>query len=109
MSHPEASVKLSSLAICIFLCLYPPFIRSAVFESVRGIVHDPDHRPVTGASVSAKSSTSDYSQTTVTGADGAFEIASLPVGAYRVTVTHDGFAAATQAIVVGSSSGPVLH
>jgi hypothetical protein len=62
-----------------------------------------------GASVVVKSSTSDYSQTAVTGADGAFEIASIPVGAYRVTVTHDGFAPAIQGIVVGASSGPVLH
>jgi outer membrane receptor protein involved in Fe transport len=102
-------VKLSSLAICVFLCLCPPLIRAAVFESVRGVVHDPDHRPVKGATVSAKSSTSDYSRTVVAGADGEFEIASMPPGAYRVTVTHDGFAPATQEIVIGSSSGPVLH
>src|SRR5579872_6076385 len=102
-------MKLSSLAISICLCLCPPLLRAAVSESVRGIVHDPDHRPVKGATVVAKSSTSDYSQTVVTGADGAFEVASIPAGAYRVTVTHDGFAPATQEIVVGSTSGPVLH
>src|ERR1700693_553434 len=100
-------MKSSSLAICIFLCLWPPLMRAAVFETVRGVVHDPDHRPMKGATVVAKSSTSDYSQTAVTGADGAFEIVSLPAGAYRVTVTHDGFAAATPEIVVASSSGPV--
>ena len=109
MSHKEATVKLSALVISIFLCLCPPLIRAAVFGSVRGIVHDPDHRPVTGATVVAKSSTSDYSQTAVTGADGEFEMASIPVGAYQVTVTHDGFAPAMQEIVVGSSSGPILH
>ena len=102
-------MKLPSLAICIFLCLCPPLMQAAVFESVRGVVHDPDHRPMKGATVLAKSSTSDYSQTVATGADGAFEIASIPPGAYRVTVTHEGFAPATQDIVVGSSSGPVLH
>src|SRR5947208_2347326 len=102
-------VKLSSLAISILLCLCPPLLRAAVFESVRGVVHDPDHRPVKGAAIVTKSTTSDYSQTVATGADGAFEIASIPPGAYRVTVTHDGFAPATQEIVVGSSSGPVLH
>src|ERR1700746_2178059 len=102
-------MKLSSLAMSVFLCLSPLLMRAAVFESVRGVVHDPDHRPVKGATIAAKSSTSDYSQTVVTGADGAFEIASIPPGAYRVTVTHDGFAPATQEIVVGSSSGPVLH
>jgi outer membrane receptor protein involved in Fe transport len=102
-------VKLSSLAIAIFLCLCPPLMRAAVFESVRGVVHDPDHRPVGGATVVAKSTTSDYSRTVVTGADGAFEASSIPAGAYRVTVTRDGFAPAMQEIVVGSTSGPVLH
>ena len=102
-------MKLSALVISIFLCLCPPLIRAAVFGSVRGVVHDPDHRPVTGATVVAKSSTSDYSQTAVTGANGEFEMTSIPVGAYQVTVTHDGFAPAMQEIVVGSSSGPILH
>ena len=102
-------MKLSWLAISILLCVDAPFIRAAVSESIRGVVHDPDHRPVKGATVVAKSSTSDYSQTVATGADGEFDIASIPVGAYRVTVTHDGFAPAMQQIVVGSSSGPVLH
>ena len=102
-------MKLSWLAISIFLWVGAPLIRAAVSESVRGVVHDPDHRPVKGATVVAKSSTSDYSQSAVTDADGAFEIASVPVGAYKVTVTQAGFAPATQEIVIGSSSGPVLH
>ena len=33
----------------------------------------------------------------------------MPVGAYQVTVTHDGFAPATQEIVVASGSAPILH
>ncbi len=102
-------MKLSTLVISVFLCLSPPLIRAAVFGSLRGLVHDPDHRPVKGALVVVKSSTSDYSQTIVTSAEGEFETASVPVGAYQVTVTHDGFAPAVQEVVVGSGSGPILH
>jgi outer membrane receptor protein involved in Fe transport len=82
---------------------------AAVFGSVRGVIHDPSHRPVQGASVLLKSVTSDYSQTVSTDSDGAFEATSVPVGAYRVTVTRDGFAPASQDVVVASGSAPVVH
>ncbi len=82
---------------------------AAVLGSVRGVVHDPEHRPVSGAQVVVKSSTSDFSQTATTGADGDFEVTSLPVGAYQVTVTHDGFNPSAQAAVVDSGSAPILH
>src|ERR1700674_5182279 len=82
---------------------------AAVFGSVRGVVHDPDHRPVNGARVGLKAASADYSQTVITNADGTFEVTSLPAGAYQVTVAMDGFAPAAQTIVVGSGSSPVLH
>ena len=82
---------------------------AAVFGSVRGVVHDPSHRPVQGASALLKSTSSDYSQTVSTDANGAFEATSVPVGAYRVTVTRDGFAPASQDVVVASGSAPVVH
>jgi len=82
---------------------------AAVVGSVRGVVHDPDHRPVKGATVLVKSSSADYSQNATTGADGDFEVTSLPVGAYRVTVTHDGFSSSEQQAVVDSGSSPILH
>ena len=101
---------MKSFGVLISICfLFPPAVWATVFGSVRGVVHDPDHRPVTGAAVVVKSSTSDYSQTATTGADGEFEVASIPVGAYRVTVTHDGFSPSVQETVVGSGSAPVLH
>ena len=92
-----------------FLCLLPAAIWAGVFGSVRGIVHDPDHRPVPNAKVVLKASSSDYEQAVTTGPEGAFEATALPVGAYEVTVTRDGFAPALQQVVVVSGSAPVLH
>jgi len=89
--------------------IVPITLWAAVFGSLRGVVHDPSHRPVQSASVVLKSTSSDYSQTISTDADGAFEATSVPVGAYRVTVTRDGFAPASQEVVVASGSAPVLH
>src|SRR5438128_1601869 len=82
---------------------------AVVFGSVRGVVHDPAHRPVVGARVLVKSATSDFSRTLSTGPDGNFEATSIPVGAYQVTVTQEGFAPAAQEIVVASGSAPVMH
>jgi outer membrane receptor protein involved in Fe transport len=82
---------------------------AVVFGAVRGVVHDPDHRPVVGAQVVVKSTSSDFSWTLSTGPDGSFEATSIPIGAYQVMVTHAGFAPAAQEIVVASGSAPVLH
>jgi outer membrane receptor protein involved in Fe transport len=91
------------------ILLFSVGLWAVVFGSVRGVVHDPSHRPVQEATVVLKSTTSDYSQTIATDAEGTFESTSVPVGAYRVTVTRDGFAPASQNVVVASGNAPVLH
>jgi hypothetical protein len=80
-----------------------------IFGTVRGIVHDPQHRPVAGASLKLKSATSDWTQTAQTDADGAFSFATVPLGDYVVTVTIAGFADARQTVTVISDSSPILH
>jgi Carboxypeptidase regulatory-like domain/TonB dependent receptor/TonB-dependent Receptor Plug Domain len=82
---------------------------AAVFGLVRGIVHDPQHRPVADVSVILKSATSDWTQTTQTDADGAFSFSAVPVGDYLVTVAKSGFADEVQTITVVSESSPTLH
>ena len=94
----------------IFLAvLFPVAIWAVVFGTARGVVHDPDHRPVQGAEVTVKSSSSDYTQMLSTDADGGFQANPLPVGAYIVTVRKDGFAPSAQELVIASGSAPVLH
>ena len=92
--------------LLLVLCT-PAF--AVVFGTIRGVVHDPDHRPVPVARVMVKSSSSDFSQTVTTGSDGSFEIA-VPVGEYEIAVEHEGFARSEQDLVVASAGGaPVLH
>jgi outer membrane receptor for ferrienterochelin and colicin len=93
----------------IFTGLLPVAIWAAVLGAARGIVHDPDHRPIQGAEVVVESTSSDYMQKVTTDADGGFEASALPVGAYRVTVSRDGFAPSAQEVVIASGSAPVLH
>src|SRR5258706_2880593 len=102
-------VLISSSFTWLLLVLLPMALWAAVFGTVRGVVHDPDHRPVPEAQVLVKSFSSEYSQKLATNPEGAFEATTLPVGAYTVTVMRDGFATSIQQVVVASGSAPVLH
>jgi len=101
------------LRSCFLLCLSLFFAvlvaRATIFSSVRGIVHDPQHRPVPGAQLQLKSRTSDFVQTTQTNQDGEFTFTSIPIGDYDVTVSAPGFAPSVQQITVVADSSPVLH
>src|SRR6266478_1589757 len=95
--------------VLVILLLLPAMVWAVVFGSVRGIVHDPDHRPVANARVTLKSTTSDYSLNLTTGTDGTFESAVVPVGAYQASVILPGFESSTQPVMVVSGSAPILH
>jgi len=91
------------------LCLYGSVSLATVFGSVRGVVHDPEHRPIAGATVVVKSATSQFEQTTSTDDNGAFAFSSIPVGQYTISVSHAGFQPEQQAVFLNSGSAPVLH
>jgi len=82
---------------------------ATIFGTVRGIVHDPQHRPVAEATLTLKSATSDWSKTTQTDQDGAFTFTTVPVGDYTVSVSKSGFADVQQSTTVLSDTSPVLH
>ena len=82
---------------------------TTIFGSVRGIVHDPQHRPVQDAHVTLKSQTSDWVQSQDSNANGEFEFRSVPIGDYTVTVTSKGFQSMQQDVIVQSDTSPVLH
>jgi outer membrane cobalamin receptor len=82
---------------------------ATIFSTVKGIVHDPQHRPVPGAVVTLKARQADWIQTATTDGEGTFQIAAVPVGDYTVTVALQGFNTAQQTITVTSDTAPVLH
>jgi hypothetical protein len=82
---------------------------ATIFGTVRGVVHDPQHRPVADAEVKLKLATSDWTQTAQTDQDGAFLFTAVPVGDYQVTVTRSGFAEEQETVTVVSASSPTLH
>jgi outer membrane cobalamin receptor len=82
---------------------------ATIFGSIRGIVHDPQHRPISGASVTLKATSSDWTKSGATNANGEFEFNAVPLGEYEISVSSPGFARTRQAVVVNSGSEPVLH
>jgi len=82
---------------------------AAVVGSVRGVIHDPQHRPVQNAMVMLKAKTSDWSTTADSDANGNFAFNAVPLGEYVVTVVGPGFEQAQQNVSITSSSQPVLH
>ncbi len=83
--------------------------QASIFGSLRGIVHDPQHRPVQGAMVMIRAKSSDWAKTANTDANGEFEFNALPLGEYTVTVANPGFEQSAQSVLIKSETEPVLH
>jgi hypothetical protein len=82
---------------------------ATTFGSVRGIVHDPGHRPIEGAQVTIRARGSGWSAKTESNADGEFHFDAVPVGGYEVTVDAPNFASSQQEINVTTGDNPVFH
>src|SRR6202162_3150364 len=93
--------------IVFFLAALPTF--ATVFGAVRGIVHDPQHRPVQDVTVTLKAKASSYIQTAQTDANGEFHFDAVPLGEYRVTASAASFVSEEQSIAVLSGAAPILH
>lgn len=99
--------KIWITALVCVVCTVPA--RGAAFGTVKGIVHDPQHRPIPGATVTLKARSSAWQQTAVTDGNGEFQFSSVPVGDYSVTAELQGFTPVTLLVTVLSDSTPVLH
>jgi outer membrane receptor protein involved in Fe transport len=97
------------LLSCAVLLIAGSASLATVFGTVRGIVHDPKHRPVPGIQVILKAQSSEFAQTSQTDANGEFHFDAVPVAEYTVTVSSDGFATIGQTVTVLSGTAPVLH
>jgi hypothetical protein len=91
------------------LMIFVSVARATIFGNVRGIVHDPQHRPVAGAEVKLKSASSDWSSATQTDQEGQFTFTAVPLGDYVVTVTLQGFERSNASVTIVADSSPVLH
>jgi len=94
-----------ALGVSVFSTL----AHATIFGDVRGIVHDPQHRPIAGAVVTIKADSSDWQQTTHSDNAGAFLLQAVPLGEYTVKVTSEGFASQEQHVIINSGTMTDLH
>jgi outer membrane cobalamin receptor len=96
------------LIVAVSMLMAPATLASS-FTQVRGIVHDPQHRPVPGAHIVFSAAHSSFTEATDSDDTGAFSLSGLPPGDYTATITHAGFATLQQALTVHSDTSPILH
>ena len=101
---------------CFYRCclliaalVYLPLARAAELTPVRGVVHDPQHRPIGAATITLRAAHSDFLVSGKTDSSGEFSLSAVPPGVYVVTVAQQGFTTTTQSITVASDATPVLH
>src|ERR1019366_1005476 len=103
-------LKLLTLAVLILIAiLIAPAAFANVYGAVRGVVHDPQHRPIQDAMVMLRAKSSDWAKSVTTGANGEFQLNAVPLGEYSVSVASKGFAQTAQDVTVISGSVPVVH
>ncbi len=101
-------IRPKALAFAVFLLLTPTAFAS-IYGAVRGVVHDPQHRPIQDAMVMLKSKSSDWAKSVSTNDSGEFQLNDVPLGDYSVSVASQGFAQISQDVTVISGTVPVVH
>jgi hypothetical protein len=97
------------ILLCVMTLLSGGIVFATVFGTVRGIVHDPQHHPVSDVKIVLTAKDSNYSVTVNTDAEGQFHFDAVPLGEYTVTASDPAFVAETHRVRVLSGSAPILH
>jgi hypothetical protein len=96
--------------LCLLSLLLSPIVaRATIFSQVHGVVHDPQHRPISGAHIELRAANSAFTQTTLTNAEGSFTLSTIPLGDYVLTISQSGFATTKQSLTLASDTAPILH
>jgi hypothetical protein len=88
-----------------FVC--PAF--ASIFGTVRGIVHDAQHRPISGAHLQLQGKNSDWKREALSDDDGKFQFDAVPAGDYTIRISRDGFGAYFADLTVVADSAPLRH
>lgn len=103
----EVPVKRIGWAVLVTWLVLVPGLAPAAFAqnvtgSVRGSVTDEQGGSVAGAQVDVTNADASFSRTVTTASDGAYNFPDLPLGSYKLRVSHPGFKA-------WEETGIVLH
>ena len=102
-------LQLRTPCVILWLLTSLSIAHASIFGAVQGIIHDPQHRPVQGATVLLRAKNSDWNKTIASDNSGAFRFDAVPAGEYMVAVTKTGFADSMLHVEVASDAKPILH
>jgi hypothetical protein len=91
-----------------FACVTTPAF-PGIFATVRGIVHDGQHRPISGAQLVLQAKSSDWKRQASTDDDGRFQFDAVPAGDYSIRISCDGFREYDGDLAVVADSAPLRH
>ena len=95
--------------VCALVVLGAISLSATIFGSVRGLIHDPQHRPIQAAKVLIQAEDSDWSQTISSNELGEFQMNTVPAGQYFISVSAPGFAPEVRKLAVTSGSAVDVH
>ena len=110
MTRPKMLAFVTSLPLAVLLLLLiAPLAFASDYGAIRGVVHDPQHRPIQNAMVMLRAKSSEWAKSVTTDATGEFQFNAVPLGDYSVSVASQGFAQIAQDVTVFTGSVPVIH
>jgi outer membrane receptor protein involved in Fe transport len=104
-------MALSPLRILLAVCLGLPGFSALALDqgAIRGVVHDPAHRPIEGAQVVVHSVDPPRSESAQSNADGEFHFDDLAEGSWTLDVSAPGFQQFARSVTVAAGRVPILH
>jgi hypothetical protein len=102
--------RLMALAVLALVAATPAFAQGTT-GAIEGKVADDQGLPLPGANVTATRTSTGFSRSTITEANGVFRLLGLPVGAYNVKIDLAGFASTTRPVIVNvaATTTPEVH
>src|SRR6266436_5381781 len=97
------------LPYIVLVLIFQEIAWAGIFGTVRGIVHDAQHRPIENATVGLQAKQADWKNETTTDGEGRFQIDAVPAGKYTIHIVRDGFRDVKNDLTVLPDSAPLLH
>src|SRR5467141_1126637 len=93
----------------VLVLIFQGITLAGIFGTVRGIIHDAQHRPIENATVVLQAAQSDWKKEAITDGEGRFQMDAVPAGKYTIQIVRDGFRDVKSDLTVISDSAPLLH
>src|SRR5215831_8512097 len=89
--------------VMVLLCFCSFLLAQVNTASLTGLITDPTNATVGQVKVTVQNAATGYTRTTESDAAGYYSLQELPIGTYRVTVSHQGFATLAETVSLNTA------